>query len=313
MAVRADTVRAGTTPARDLARGSAGASSVVHVFEPRQSGLANSLREAWRYRRFGVIFGNRFLEKRFGRTWLGMIWVPLRPAINLVTRITIYGGLIGIVMGRIPYSLAFLVGTAAWQLFYEGIFWSSSSILFNRATVKDIYMPRSVLAISGVTPSVIDFIVNISFVVIGLIYYFARAHVLYLHIGYRTLLAPIGLVLMLLMGLGVGLALVGAGARTRDLRFSLPFFLNFVYFLTPVIYPITEFPPRYRPFVELNPATGAVDMVKDGFFGTHTLTMSSAAVTLIAVLLIWGPVHWYADRREIRLINGAKARARAAD
>ena len=50
-------------------------------------------------------------------------------------------------------------------------------------------------------------------------------------------------------------------------------------------------------------------MVKDGFFGTHTLTVPSAIVTLVAVVLIWGPVHWYADRREIRLINGARARA----
>lgn len=244
------------------------------------------------------------MEKRYARTWLGMFWVPLRPGISLSTRIFVYGGLIGIAANGVPYALAFLVGTAAWQLFYEGVLWSVRSIQINRKTVRGIYMPRSLMVLSAVIPATVDFLVNFSFVVLGLVYYVFRVHHLYLAFGVRMLLAPAGLVLMLLMGLGVGMTLAGVGARGRDLQFSLPFALNFLYFLTPVIYPLTQFPEKYRPIAELNPMTGAVEMVKDGLFHTHTLSPDAAIVTVVVVLFLWGPLHWYADRREVRLLTG---------
>ena len=276
----------------------------VHLFLPRRSGIVNSFREAWRFRRFSSFFGVKFVEKRYAQTWLGMFWVPLRPGISLGTRIFVYGGLIGIAANGVPYALAFLVGTAAWQLFYEGVLWSVRSIQVNRKTVRGIYMPRSLMVLSAVIPACVDFLVNFSFVVLALVYYVFRVHHLYLQIGVRTLLAPAGLVLMLLMGLGVGITLAGVGARGRDLQFSLPFVLNFLYFLTPVIYPLTQFPAKYRPFAELNPMTGAVEMVRDGLFHTHTVSPDAALVSVIAVLFLWGPLHWYADRREVRLLTG---------
>lgn len=284
-------------------------SSTVHIFEPRRSGIHHSLLEAWRFRRFSSFFGKRFMEKRYAQTWLGMFWLPLRPGISLTTRIFVYGGLIGIAANGVPYALAFLVGTAAWQLFYEGVLWSVRSIQINRRTVKDIYMPRSLLVASAVIPAFVDFLVNISFVVIAVVYYVFRVHTFYVQFGVRTLLAPAGLMLMLLMGLGVGMMLAGVGARGRDLQFSLPFVLNFIYFLTPIIYPLTQLPASYRPYAELNPMTGAVEMVKDGFFRTHTLSGPAAIVSVTAVLILWGPLHWYADRREVRLLTGPAADA----
>jgi lipopolysaccharide transport system permease protein len=283
----------------------------VRVFEPRRPGILNSLREAWRFRRFSYFFGQRFMEKRFSRTWLGMLWVPLRPGISLATRVFVYGGLIGIASGHVPYSLAFLVGTAAWQLFYESIYWSVRSIELNRRMIRSSYMPRSLLVFSAVIPSIVDFIVNMSFVAIAVGYYLLRAHHLYIHVGLHLLLVPAGLLLMLLMGLGVGLAMVGVNARARDLRFSLPFVLGFLYFLTPVIYPLTQFPEKYRRFAELNPMTGAVEMVKDGFFQTHSLSPDAALVTVVVVALLWGPLHWFADRREVALLNCGPTSGRA--
>lgn len=283
----------------------------VHVFAPRQAGIVSSFREAWRFRRFSSFFGVKFMEKRYAQTWLGMFWVPLRPGISLSTRIFVYGGLIGIATGGIPYALAFLVGTAAWQLFYEGVVWSARSIQVNRRTVRGIYMPRSLLVLSAVIPACVDFLVNFSFVVLGLVYYVFRVHHLYLVVGMRLLLAPAGLLLMLLMGLGVGLTLAGVGARGRDLQFSLPFVLNFLYFLTPVIYPLTQFPEKYRPIAELNPMTGAVEMVRDGLFATHTLSPDAAIVSVLAVIILWGPLHWYADRREVRFLTGPEPAATA--
>lgn len=280
------------------------AAARVHVFEPRRSGIGRSLREAWRFRRFSAFFGARFMEKRYAQTWLGMFWLPLKPGITLVTRIFVYGGLIGIAANGVPYALAFLVGTAAWQVFAESVLWSVRSIQINKKMVRGLYMPRSLLVGSAIIPSVVDFFVHFLYVAIALVYYLIRTHTFYMRLDLRFLLAPAGLVLMLLMGLGVGMTLAGIGARARDLQFSLPFVLSFMYFLTPIIYPLTEFPAKYRPFAELNPMTGATEMVKDGFFRTHTLSPDAALVSVIAVVILWGPLHWYADRREVRLLTG---------
>jgi lipopolysaccharide transport system permease protein len=278
-------------------------STEVLLIEPRRAGLGNSLREIWRLRRFGYFLGVSFLEKRYGRTVLGALWVPLRPGISLVTKVFVYGGLIGIAMGDLPYSLAFLVGTAAWQLFHEAATWSIRSIQVNRKTVQFIYMPRPLIVLSAVVVTLIEFVVNLFFVAIGLAYYLIAHHHFYLKFGVYSLLAPAGLILMLLLGLGVGVTLAGAGARTRDLQFLLPYVLNLAYFVTPVIYPLSQLPPKYRPFEELNPMTGAVEMVRDGFFHTHTVTPPAALVSVVAVLVLWGPLYWLADRREVKLLT----------
>lgn len=276
------------------------------MIAPRRAGLLNGLHELWRYRRFTMFFGQRFIAKRYSRTWLGMLWLPLKPGVTLATRVFVYGGLIGIATGKTPYALAFLVATAGWQLFYESVTWSVRSIELNRKILRSVYMPRALLAFAALIPSLIDYAANLLFVVVALVYYLLRAHVLYIHFGLRNLESLAGLALMLLIGTGIGLSVSGSAARARDIRFGLPFVLGFLYFVTPIIYPLTQIPPHYRPLAELNPLTGAVEMVKDGVFATHTVSASATAVTVVAAALLWGPGLWLADRREVALLNGTR-------
>lgn len=284
----------------------------VHRFTPRTASLTAALRELWRLRRFVLYFGHRFVAKRYSRTWLGILWLPLRPAVTLVTRILIYGGLVGIASGRIPYSLSFLLATTAWQLFAECAYWSIRSMELNRKLLATVYIPRTLLVASAVVPSVVDFLVNLFFLVAALVYYLIRAHFFYVEVGVQNLLAVAGFACMILLGLGFGLLFAGASARTRDVRFSLPFILNFLYFVTPIIYPLSQIPPQYRPLAELNPMTGAVEMARDGLFATETLSGNAALVTVIAILLMWGPGLWLANRREVAVLNGARGRLRVS-
>ena len=97
----------------------------------------------------------------------------------------------------------------------------------------------------------------------------------------RFPLLPLGLLVLMLLGLGVGVAAAGLGARTRDIRFGLNYAIGFLYFVTPVIYPMSTIPPKWRPVAELNPATGAIEMAKDGIFGTHSLSVPAALVSIV--------------------------------
>lgn len=292
-------------PARDVAE------LPLHVVEPCRPGVVNAWRDAWRYRRMLAFFGQRFLRKRTARTWLGTLWIPLRPTVNLVARILVFGGLIGIATGDTPYPLYFVVATALWQLFSETLTWGVRSLELNRKMLADIYVPRLLVVVSALIPSLLEFAVYVVFAIFGLAYYFVRADVLYLNLDAFTLLAPAGLVLMALLGVGLGLFLAAAGARARDLRFALGYGLGFLYFMTPVIYPLSAVPNQWRPVAELNPLTGAMEMVKRGLFRSETFSTDAVWVTLVAVVLLWGPGLWLMRRRELALLNGGRSRSDA--
>lgn len=286
--------------ARPQATVGAAAEAPVTVIEPRRHGLRLAAREVWESRRFIGYFGRVFVRKRFARTWLGLLWLPLRPSISLLTRLLVFGGLVGITAGKTPYPVFFLTASAGWQLFNESAYWATRSLDVNRRALRVVHVPRLTVILSAVIPSVVDFLIYGSFAAAAVLYYLARGGGFWLTLTRSSLLyVPGGLLLILLLGLGVGLLTAALGARARDIRFALSYALSFVYFLTPVIYPLSQVPNRYKPLAELNPLTGAMEMFKDGLFGEHTLSSSSLAVTLTAVVAIWVPGVWLFHKVEI--------------
>jgi lipopolysaccharide transport system permease protein len=270
----------------------------VHVVEPRRRGAVGRAREGWRYRYLIPYFGRRFLQKRYQRTWLGWIWLPLRPSLTIGTRALVFGGLIGVAVGKTPYILFFLIASSAWQLFAETAFWATRSLELNRGLLRKMYIPRLTPLAAAVIPSLVEFLIYVGMILFVVCWYLIRARVFYLELGARTILTPLGLLLSVVLGVGVGLWTSTLGAQARDVRFLLNYVLSFVYFLTPVIYPLSAIPHEYRPFAELNPMTGAIEMVKDGVLGTHSLTPDAAAVSIVATAVIWAFGLWYFARME---------------
>jgi lipopolysaccharide transport system permease protein len=274
--------------------------AAFHAIEPRRGGLREAVREIWLYRRFIGYFGRTLVGKRYARTWLGSLWLPLRPGISIAMRILVFGGLVGISGGAIPYPLFFLTASASWQLFAECAYWSTRSIEVNRATLRKVDVPRLTFIIASLVPAFLEFLVYLGFATLGLIYYYARSGSAYLVLGYRTLyLVPAGVLLTMMLGLGIGLATASASARAKDVRYAVRYALAFVYFVTPVIYPLSQVPNKYRPLAELNPVTGSIGMFKDGLFGTHSVSSDAFIATIVAVVLLWVPGVWLFHRREV--------------
>lgn len=271
------------------------------VVGPRQPGIRYAVAELWRYRRYSLFFGRLFLHKRYMRTWLGALWLPLRPAWTVAAKLLVFGGLVGISAGKTPYPLFFLTATAAWQLFSEAAIWSTRSLDMNRGMLRTLQVPRLVVIAGSVVPGLVDFLIHIAMAAAALVYYLVRAHTLYLHI---TPLTPVylvsGLGLIILLGVGIGLVTAAASARARDVRFTLMYGLGFVYFLTPVIYPFSQIPNSYKPLAELNPVTGAMELFKVGLFSGEQVSGNAVAVSAIATALLWGPGFWLFHRREVR-------------
>jgi ABC-type polysaccharide/polyol phosphate export permease len=273
----------------------------VSALEPRRPGIRAALGELWRHRRYVLFFGHRMLAKRYMRTWLGLAWLPLRPAMNIGAKVLVFGGLVGISPQSTPYAVFFILATAVWQLFSECALWSTRSIDLNRSVLRTAHIPRLTAIVGAVVPGIVDFLINLAFAAVALGYYLAKDHRFYLQV---TAVTPFSvaaaLLLIAMLGIGIGLLTASAGARARDVRFGLVSALGFMYFLTPIIYPFDKIPPHWRPLAELNPMTGGIELFRAGLFADQVVSPKAVAVTVAAVLVLWIPGLWLFQRNETR-------------
>jgi lipopolysaccharide transport system permease protein len=280
----------------------------VTVIEPRRHGLLPAAREVWKSRSFIWYFGRGFIRKRTARTFLGVLWFPLRPTISLLSKLLVFGGIAKFSSGTVaPYALFFLTTSAIWQFFHECAYWATRSMDVNKVALRTVHVPRVTVVLSAMVPALTEFLIYGSFAVISALYYLARAHKLYFLFTQASIYEiPAGLFLIFMLGIGLGLITATAGARTRDVRFTLTFVLSFAYWLTPVVYPLTQIPQKYRPIAELNPVTGAMQLVKKGLFGGQDLSPEALVISCVAVVLLWIPGVWIFHRAELKS-TGANA------
>lgn len=279
------------------------AALAVRTIEPRGPGIAAAARDLWQYRELFAYFGRRFVQKRYTRTWLGRLWLPLRPLLAFISRALVFGGLIGIATGSVPYAVFFLVGQGAWQLFAEVTYWSTRGLELSVGTLSRLSVPRLIPVLSGVAPSALDYLIYLVMTAGVVAWYSVTDGVLHLALGPRTLYAVIGLGMLVALGLGIGLWTSTFAVLARDVRFSLGYVLSLWYFFTPVIYPFEAFPPQYRTVASVNPAVAPIELVKVGLLGEGHLTMMALLVTSGTILVLWISGLWFFGRRAADVID----------
>jgi lipopolysaccharide transport system permease protein len=277
----------------------------VTVIEPRPSGLAQSLREVWKYRGLVRFFGKRFLEKRYVRTWLGWVWLPLRPIFTVVTRTLVFGGVIGISTGSVPYALFFVVGQGAWTFFADVAYWATRSLELSRGTLSRVHVPRLIPLLASLCPSLVEYLIYLIMTVALSLWYLASDGAFPLALSWRTSYAVLGLGMLGALGMGIGLLTSDFSSRARDIRFSLTYLLSFWYFFTPVIYPFEALPPQYRTLASLNPATAPMELVKVGLLGQGHLTREALLIAFGTIAALWGIGLMYFLSREAAAADAA--------
>jgi lipopolysaccharide transport system permease protein len=264
---------------------------------PRSTPL-ETLGDAWRNRALLPYYGRRYLERRYARTLLGWVWIPLRPALDVGARVLLFGGFLGVASGDRPYFMFFIVGMAGWTLFDRTAFWATRALEINRSLVSRVRLARLTPVVAAMVPGFVDFLLFFSIGVIGAIYYRVANGVSYLALDLATGAAVVGVGLLLVLGVGFGLWTAPLAADVRDVRFLSRYFFGFLYFLTPVIYPLSTIPERYRPLAELNPITAPIELVKYGFLRTAPPTTTSLVSTAVALLLLLGGGLWFFARSQ---------------
>jgi lipopolysaccharide transport system permease protein len=222
------------------------------IIEPSRGWLNLKLNAVWRYRELLYFLIWRDIKVRYKQTTLGVAWVVLQPVVGMLIYSGLFGVLLQVPTGGIPYPLFVLTGLLPWQYFTSALTKSTNSVVDNASLVSKIYFPRLIIPMAGVLSNLVDF--GISAVVLAILLLVYRVP-----LTWAVLWLPFFLLLAILTALGFGLWLSALNVRYRDIKHLIPFIVQIWMYLTPVVYGVALIPERFRWLLGLNPMTGVVE------------------------------------------------------
>jgi lipopolysaccharide transport system permease protein len=260
----------------------AGVSPTVRI-EPPRGWLELRLREVWDYRELLYFFVWRDVKIRYKQTAIGIAWVILQPLMTMGVFTLFFGRLAKLPSQGLPYPVFYFAALVPWMYFSYALQSATNVVVENQRVITKVYFPRLVLPFSAVLSGLVDF--AIGFVVLA---------ILTLAYGIRPTMAalwlPLLLLLAILTALGVGLWMSALNALYRDVRFVMPFVVQFWMFASPVAYPSALVPERWRWLYGLNPMAGVIDGFRWALTGhgqpPGPVMLASAA--MVVVVLVGG-------------------------
>lgn len=237
-----------------------------------------NLNEVWQARELLYIFAWRDIKVRYKQTVIGIFWAILQPFLLMVVFSLFFGNFAKIPSNGVPYPVFVFSGLLFWNYFSASLTGSSNSLADNENMIKKIYFPRLILPLSPTITPMIDFALSF-LILIGLMIYF---HFWPTVLG--IVLVPVLLAVSFLSAAGLGFFLSAINVKYRDIRFALPFFIQSLLFVTPVIYPTSLVPARFQWVLSLNPMTGVIETARTALIGQGQLNYGLLGLsTMIAI------------------------------
>jgi lipopolysaccharide transport system permease protein len=198
-----------------------------------------------------LVFTWRQIGVQYKQAILGIGWAVLSPLLSTLVFTFVFGNLAAIPSEGLPYPLFVLSGLITWQYFARAITSGSISIWGNSHIITKVYFPRMILPLSAVLAGLVDYVVNLTVLLLLMLFYGRTP-------GVEVLLLPVFLALATMMGFALSLWLSALNALYRDIGFMIPIALQAWMFLTPVIYPTSLVPGGWTWLLRLNPMTAVV-------------------------------------------------------
>jgi lipopolysaccharide transport system permease protein len=265
-----------------------GSEDALRLIEPPAPGLAHYRAELWRHRPAFLFYMRRYMRKRYGRTFLGYIWLFLPTLLPLFLGALVFGGILGVSVPGVPYFLYFAVALSAWLFFSTTAYYCTRSLEISRSDIRRLYVPRLIPLTAGMTIPGITFLIYVAIIICTTAFYVLERGEFYLELRPATLLVPCALVMLLVFAWACALWFSPLAPRARDVRRLAGYVIGFWYFLTPVMYPIDEIPSGYQFLASLNPVTAPIEMFKDGLLDVGDVTSLGLISYVVALVIAAG-------------------------
>src|SRR5208282_744326 len=248
---------------------------------PPSGWWAIPFRELWEYRELVYFFVWRDIKIRYKQTAIGAAWAVLQPFLTMLIFSLFFGALAHIPSQGLPYPIFYYSALLPWMYFAASLQNATNTIVENQRVITKVYFPRLALPISAVLSGLVDFAISFLMFVAMMAYY-------HIHPTLAVLWMPVFLLMAVLTALGMGLWLSALNAIYRDVRYVVPFLVQFWMFASPVVYPSSLVPAKWRWLYGLNPMAGVIEGFRWSLTGSgdppgRMLLVSSAAVLVILV------------------------------
>jgi lipopolysaccharide transport system permease protein len=245
-----------------------------------EAGVDLNLGELWQFRELLYFLTLRDIKVRYKQTVMGVAWVIIQPLLTVLIFTLVFNRFVRFETGPLPYPLFALSGLLLWLFFANAVTNSTNSLLSNSNLITKVYFPRLFIPAASVGAGLVDLGVAFLLLVTLCIYYG-------LALKLTLLLIPFLILLMALLALGVGLLSAATTVKYRDLRHALPFIIQLWMFASPVIYPASLVPPKWKWLLLINPVAGIIEGFRAALTGQpfDYLHLSiSAAITFVLLI-----------------------------
>lgn len=239
------------------------------------------LTEIWKKRELFYIFAWRDIKVRYKQTLLGISWVVIQPLANMLIFTVLFGKLAKIPSGNLPYSVFVLTGIIFWTYFSNTLSHSNDSLIANENIIKKIYFPKIILPLSSLVVNFIDFSIN-TFLLLVLASFFGHFPSIQFFYYY-----PFAILIASITACGLGLFISSLNVKYRDIRYILPFFIQILFFVTPIIFPLSIMSDRNRLLIAINPMTTVVESARLIFGGTNALNPQVMSISIFSAIFIF--------------------------
>ncbi len=256
----------------------------VSTIQPKRHWFNINLKEIWNYRDLLWLFVRREIVVVYKQTIMGPLWFFIQPMITTIMFLIVFNGIAGIPTDNVPPILFYLGGITAWNYFAESFRNTSDTFTKNAGIFGKVYFPRVIMPLSIVISNLLKFGIQM-ILFLGVYFYF-----LFTNDGIQAnsslFLLPVLIILMAMLGLSFGMVISSLTTKYRDLKFLVQFAVQLWMYATPVIYPISKIPEKYKAFIILNPLTSIIEAFKYSFTSAGTLDYNGLLYSAVFALLM---------------------------
>ena len=260
------------------------------IIKPRP-GLSLKLKELWEYRELFYFFIWRDIKVRYKQTVIGAAWAVIQPFMTMVVFSLFFGKLAKIPSENLPYPIFAYSALVPWTYFANSLTNATDTMVANQRVITKVYFPRIILPVSAVLSGLLDFTIAFVVLIVMMLFYgiHPTSNIVYL---------PFFLLLTIATALAVGFWTSAANAIYRDVRYVVPFLIQFWLFASPIAYPSSLVPGKWRVLYGLNPMAGVIEGFRWALLGKGEPPGPMLAVSIFVVLLIFAGGILYFRRME---------------
>ena len=254
------------------------------IITPKNKFFRLNLKELWQYRDLITSFVKRDITSTYKQTILGPLWFFIQPIFTTIMFLIVFGNIAKIPTDGVPQVLFYMNGIILWNYFSKCLVSTSNTFVSNAAIFKKVYFSRLTIPVSNVISALVQFFIQFALFIIIFIGY--KIYGADLKLSLAIFAVPLFVLQMAVLGLGIGLIITSLTTKYRDLTHLVGFAVQLWMYATPIVYPLSMVPEKWRSIYVLNPVVPILESFKHAFFSTGMPSVTEYGISIATTVFL---------------------------